>query len=85
MKMAESSPKGQKTLWEKELQVLEHLYRFTGLIFLLRGREDFNLYRRNTTMKFGKSLVNMFREVFFLKKKLTNAHMHACTHMVVFV
>ena len=30
-------------------------------------------------MKFGKSPVNSFREV-FLKKKLTNAHTHAPTH-----
>ena len=34
-------------------------------------------------MKFGKSPVNNFLEL-FLKKKLTNAHTHAHTHMVVF-
>ena len=40
-------------------------------------------------MKFGKNPVERFWEEVFLKKKLTNAHMHAhtpaCTHMVVFV
>ena len=62
-----------------QIEALECLYRSTGLIFLLRWREDFNLYLRNTTMKFGKSLVNSFWEV-FLKKKVTNAHMHARTN-----
>ena len=43
-----------------ELEAPERLDHSTGLIFLLRWREDFNLYLRNTTMKFGKNPVNSF-------------------------
>ena len=50
-----------------KLEALEHLYRSTGLIFLLRWREDFNLYLKNTTMKFGKSPDNNFWGEVFLK------------------
>ena len=36
-------------------------------------------------MKFGKCPVNSLLGEVFLKKKLTNAHTHACTHMVVYI
>ena len=35
-------------------------------------------------MKFGKSPVNSFRGEVFLMKKLTNAHMHACTWLSMY-
>ena len=35
-------------------------------------------------MKFGKSPVNSFRGEVFLKKKLTNAHTHACTWLSLY-
>ena len=47
--------------------------------FLKLEALEFNLYLRNTTMKFGKCLKRSF-----FKEKV-NKCTHACTHMVVFV
>ena len=70
----------------RQLEALECLYRSTALIFLLRWREDFNLYLKNTTMKedhlrnspvkFRKNPGNSFWREVFLKEEFTDARTH---------
>ena len=73
-----------QVFWQHcKLEVLERLYRSIGLMFLLRWREDFNLYLRNTAMKFGKSPVNSFSGEVFLKEKV-NKCTHTCTWLSLY-